>query len=536
MDSIVATAIIGTGQLSNQELTTGTSIDALVEQLGNGDIERKLLLAAGSLALYRQAGRIPEQAPEPPQPADPESIHACLAKVAHLLQGLLQGEQRELLPEALYRLKQGGQRLPYELLPLALGYGAQSKEIRPALFAVLGERGRWLSQFDKAWAWVAQFLTETSTTLPENAETLWQEGTLGQRRQLLARMRSVEPAKAREWLSDVWKKEKAETRAELLATFKTGLSSDDEAFLEKALDNRSEIVRDISATLLARIPTSALAQRMLARADAMLTYANGTFSITLPPEIDASWQRDGITAPPNRRDAPTWYARQLLTLIPPTHWEERFCISPATIVTTLTEAIRANQDKMLQAISKSALIDAEEGNAPGELLLRCWSYAATLFESPHWIEPLWAWWCANPDNSTIHDTSTTSIYQILGQRLPQKVAEKYALEHLIQAQNEQWTLLLPTLPAPWSKDFGDACLEALRKYMLTLDGQSYPSGQWQIALNTIIQRLPPACFEAALTAWQFPENTNTWQIQQWKNQLKTFKAFVRKRQQIIEEI
>jgi len=85
----------------------------------------------------------------------------------------------------------------------------------------VGERGRWLSQFEKTWTWVGQFLASESG----DAKTLWQEGTLGQRSQLLARVRSVEPAKAREWLTDVWKKEKAEARAELLSTFQTGLST-----------------------------------------------------------------------------------------------------------------------------------------------------------------------------------------------------------------------------------------------------------------------------------------------------------------------
>jgi hypothetical protein len=530
MDSIVSTAIIGTGQVSTQEITTGTPIDALTTQLGEGEIERKLLLMAGSLAIYQQAGHLAEQAPEPPQPAAPESIPACSAKVGHLLQGLLQGEQRELLPEALYRLKQAGQRLPCELLPLALGYGAQSKEIRPALFAVLGERGRWLSQFEKTWAWVTPFLA--SETVPDDAETLWQEGTLGQRSQLLTRVRSVEPAKAREWLADVWKKEKADVRVELLSTFQTGLSSDDEPFLEKALDDRSEAVREVSTALLADIPTSALTQRMFARADAMLTYTNGTFSITLPTKIDASWQRDGIKAlPSHKTDPQTWYARQVLALIPPTHWEERFSIAPSDIIADLI----IKKDKMHTATSKSALVESGRESAIGELLLVCWLYAATRFESPHWIEPLWAWWCKNPDTYPIRDISSASIYQALGKRLPQRVAEKYVQLEVFQKQSEQWALVIEALPTPWSADFGDDCLDALRSYIFGLDDKSYPGGSWQMAFTSVALALPPACFGAALGPWQVPEPT-TWQIQQWKNQLKTFAALVRKRQQIIEEI
>jgi len=532
MDSIVSTAIVGTGQVSNQEISTDTPIDTLVAHLGTGEIERKLLLTAGSLAIYQQAGRIPEQGPEPPQPAPPESIPACSAKVGHLLQGLFQGAQRELLPEALHRLKQARQRLPYELLPLALGYGAQSKEIRPALFAVLGERGRWLSQFEKTWAWVAQFLASE----PDDAETLWQEGTLGQRSQLLACVRSVEPAKAREWLMDVWKKEKAEARAELLATLQTGLSAEDEPFLEKALDDRSETVREISAGLLAHIPASAFMQRMLVRADAMLTYTNGAFSITLPTDMDASWQRDGVKALPQQNTDPqTWYARQVLALIPPTHWEERFSLSPVDILSELSNAAPVKRNKTQRVTSKIVSTAAEGENTLERLLLECWSYAVTLFDSPHWLEPLWAWWCKNPHTYTIRDMSSATIYPMLGERLPQKVAEQYILEQFVQGQSEQWSLVIEAIPTPWSQNLGDTCLAALRTYILELDGQSYPSGHWQMALTSVALALPATCFETALVPWQFPEHT-TWQMQQWKNQLKTFTTLVRKRQHMIEEI
>ena len=524
MDSIVSTAIVGTGQVNNQEISTGTPIDTLTAHPSAGEIERKLLLTAGSLAIYQQAGRIPEQGPEPPQPAASESIPACSAKVGHLLEGLFQGAQRELLPEALHRLKQAGQRLPYELLPLALGYGAQSKEIRPALFAILGERGRWLSQFEKTWVWVAQFLA--------SEETLWQEGTLGQRCQILTRVRSVEPAKAREWLADVWKKEKAEARAELLATFETGLSAEDEPFLEKALDDRSEAVREISAGFLAHIPASAFMQRMLARADAMLTYTHGTFSITLPTDIDASWQRDGIEKPSNRSTDPqTWYARQVLALIPPTHWEERFSIVPAEIIADLI----VKKDKMHTATSKNAFMETERESTIGELLLVCWLYAATRFESPRWVEPLWGWWCKNPETYPMRDISSASIYRALGKCLPQKVAEKYVQLEVFQKQSEQWALVIEALPTPWSADFGDDCLDALRSYIFGLDDKSYPGGSWQMAFTRVALALPPACFEAALGPWQIPEPT-TWQIQQWKNQLKTFTALVRKRQQLHKDI
>ncbi|HEV2654872.1 MAG TPA: hypothetical protein VGT82_07930, partial [Ktedonobacteraceae bacterium] len=123
MDSLVTTAIIGTGQAGNTETLTNTPVDTLAAELGATEMERRLLLTAGALAVYQQAGSIPATASAAPQPATKESLAVCSEKAAHLVQELLQGQQRELLSEALQRLKQANLRIPYALLPLALGYG-----------------------------------------------------------------------------------------------------------------------------------------------------------------------------------------------------------------------------------------------------------------------------------------------------------------------------------------------------------------------------------------------------------------------------
>src|SRR5581483_3186133 len=366
MDTIVTMAIVGTGQLGSKDVATATPVDALATRIPADDAERKLLLTAGAWSIYRQAGRQTRPAPEAPRPAAQESLHACSPAATNLLESLLQKEHDEVLPEALQRLKQLGQRLPYELLPQALAYGAQSKDIRAALIPVIGERGRWLGQLNSGWSWVAQFLA--GDTLPDDAETIWQEGTVGQRSAILHQLRAIDPAKARDWLNEVWKQEKAEARKKFLSAFNLGLSAADEEFLEKALDDRSEGVRTTAAELLARIPTSALAQRMLARADAILTY-DGTFKMKEPKEVDKSWQRDGIAVAPKGSKDKSWYQTQVLSLISPIHWEERFAATP------------------------EALIEAAKRHKQKNDILLCWSYAATLHQTTSWALPLWQWLC-----------------------------------------------------------------------------------------------------------------------------------------------
>ncbi len=504
MDSLITTAIVGTGQAGTTETITDTAIDMLAAQLGTAETERRLLLTAGALAVYQQVGSIPTEAPEAPRPAARESLTACNEKAAHLLQELLQGQQQELLSEALQCLRRVNLRLPYALLPLALGYGAQSVEIRPALAPVLGERGQWLSQFEKKWSWHQQFLTQAREL--DDAETLWQEGTSGVRRQVLARLRAIDPAQGRLWLANTWKQEKAETRALLLEALKVGLSNDDEPFLEQALDDRSETVRGTSATLLANLPTSAFAQRMLARADAMLTYRDKKFTLASPLPYDESWRRDGIQGP-KQNYSEEQVATQVLSFVPPAHWEERFAAAPTELI------VCANHLK----------VD----------LIAAWSNAAMLYGGPNWLEPLWAWWCSYPDHTTSQSTQLTTIYKALVTQIPQHVAEGYVQQQF--KQDERWHFALETLPSPWSVPFGHACLEEFRTRFLALDDTTYPSHQWQTTLETAAMALPPACFDAALATWQFPES-KTWQIQQWKQQLKNFTALIRMRKRIIEEI
>ncbi len=507
MDTIVTMAIVGTGQLSGKDVTTATPVDTLAAQLPADDAERKLLLTAGAWSLYRQAGRQTKPAPEVPVPAAEESLPVCSTTAANLLESLLQKEHDEVLPEALERLKQLGQRLPYELLPQALSYGAQSKDIRAALISVIGERGRWLGQFNPGWSWVAQFLA--GDTLPDDAETIWQEGTIGQRSEILRQLRAVDAAKARDWLNAVWKQEKAEARNKFLATFKTGLSAEDEGFLEKALDDRSEGVRTTAAELLARIPASALAQRMLVRADAILTYANGIFKLKEPKEIDNTWQRDGIPPAPKSSKDNTWYQLQVLSLIPPTHWEERFAATP------------------------DALIKAAKAHKRKNDLLLCWSYATMLHQTSSWAFLLWQWLCEHRDRGTVRDMYASEIHAALTGMVSQAEAEAYLLQY--PADSEQWQTALPTMTGTWSQAFAEHYLQSLRNAVASIKEKMQPVNAWSATLTNAARSLPPACFEAAMEPLELPE-AKDWQIHYWRHELDTFIELVRTRKRILEEI
>src|SRR5262249_29284633 len=367
MDPIVTAALIGTAQRSTDDTPTAPEVDTLIAALPEGEAERALLLRAGAWAVYKQAGLIANEALEAAAAALEERLQPCSPAAANLLRLLIGGQNNELLPEMLGRMRAAGLRLPFDLLPVALGI--RNNEYRAALAPVLGERGRWLAQFNNVWSWVGQTLADISGSLPDAAETIWQEGTAGQRVEVLRRLRAVDPAKARQWLEPVWRREKAEVRADLLGALEVGLSPDDEPLLEAALDDKAERVRAIASPLLLRLPTSALAGRMRERAEAALTYANGTLDAAPLTAVDKGWARDGLTekAPSGTGERGFWLG-QALERVPPSHWERRFGATP------------------------EALLTATAGSKWRITIAESWSKATTRFGETAWAVLLWQFW------------------------------------------------------------------------------------------------------------------------------------------------
>ena len=249
MNMLTQIALAGTAKVANDP-RTGTALDGLFDAVAGVERERALLLRAAGEATYARAGHLAEAGVALPEPAPDEHQKICSATAARLVGDMLQERHPQVLPEALRLLAEANLRLPPALLPVALSQHVP--ELRPALLPVLGERGRWLSRFNPDWSWAAEAGIETGAGLPANAEVLWQEGTPAQRLGILGRMRTEQPALARAWLEAAWREEKADFRSDALLRLDRGLSRDDEPFLDKALDDRSQSVRARAATLLAK--------------------------------------------------------------------------------------------------------------------------------------------------------------------------------------------------------------------------------------------------------------------------------------------
>jgi Family of unknown function (DUF5691) len=349
-----------------------------------------------------------------------------------------------------------------------------------------------------------------------NAETTWQEGTLAQRQAVLRLLRTTDPTRAREWLTAVWKQEKADVRCDMLATLEVHLSFEDEQFLEIALDDRAASVRSAAASLLARLPTSALSQRMGERANTMLSYTAKTLTITLPTTLEKDWLRDGIVEkPPYGVGEYSWWFTQVLSQVPPTHWEERFGVS---------------SDKIIA----SAYANADWSDT----LIANWASAALLHNDIEWCMVLWDWWCKKQ-----RGTSDLGVRTSLLAHMPQREAEERVSNIFNNPKHparKDWQEALAALPKPWSQPFSAVYLQQLRNYIVSLDFKKNYSpyyDPWYQSISTAMCALSPFCFAIALAPWIIPaeEQKANWQIEYWRNELHTFTEALRTRQRIFKE-
>jgi hypothetical protein len=516
--------------------TTGTSREAPpASGLPTDDLlgsakrspERDLLLRAGMHAVYRAAGRRGEPGVEAPEPAPEETLPACSAKAAEIVRRLLVAKRTEILLEALDRLRLAGLRVPHALLPAALD--VKQTELRPAMAAVLGERGLWLAAQNPNWGWAV------ATRESEDDETTWEEGALGERISTLRRVRGRDPALGLVWAEDVWKFEKADARVAMVTALETGLSSGDEQFLERALDDRSVRVREAAATLLATIPDSDYAARAAARADNILVRYEppagglrgvaaglsrrghaGRLAVEPPEHPDAGWRRDLPGDMPEREvGEKSWRISRALSVVTPAHWEERFGVTP------------------------SNLIAAARGDW-AMALFAGWCRASVLHRESSWAVPLWRS-CYRFEHEP-EDWQTWQIALSMANLLPQSDLA-FAIGQLPK-NGEMPSRLSSTLQAisdPWQPDLSEAFLEGLRRRISGVCQYGPAQGEepWVTALPHASISLASECLKRATGLREslercpgLPDHA----LRRWGPELEKFEETLELRRKLVEEI
>jgi Family of unknown function (DUF5691) len=487
------------------------------------------LLRAGMAAVYRAAGRKAETDVEEPVPASGETLPACSAKAAEIVRRLLVAQRTEMLREALDRLRLARLRVPHALLPAALD--VQRTQLRPAVAAVLGERGPWLAAQNPNWAWAV------ATRGSEDDETAWEEGALGERISTLRRVRGRDQALGLAWVEDVWKSEKADARVAMVKALETGLSPGDEPFLERALDDRSVKVREAAAALLSRLPGSAYAERAAERVDGVLVYyepatgglkgmaaelfggGRGRLVVDPPEDLDASWKRDLPGSGPmlwGVGESARSIARAMETT-PLEHWEDRFGLEPAAIVAAI------------------------EGNDWEAAVLIGWCRAVGLHGHRSWALALWER-CyrlghEDAERQAVWDVTISTLIGCVDQDSFAKVVSSL-LDDGDMPELLSHTFL--ALPGPWNDALSKVYFEALQEHArkVFFGRRVTTTAHWPNTLRAAAERLSPSCLDLArITLPDFPPDGQESHVKgHWRRELEKFEDTLELRRKLVEEI
>jgi hypothetical protein len=371
-DDLAAAATVG---LSHRTLPlTGSFAAQLsgvpaehVAALATGDQATALLDAAALMVCARRAGARPGPGVACPAPAAPDQAPEVPARAADLLVQALALDP-VLLADLLTAATRAGYLAPAPLLPRLLDAAVKHKALRPAVAAVLGNRGRWLAGYRPDWQRVSDaVLPAGAAVLPAGAavfpapaaslpagtgtgpdalagsagaDRVWETGRRGERHAYLEALRARDPAAAAGLLAAGWSRETGDDRADLLAVLACGLSAVDEEFLEAALDDRKASVRAAGRELLARLPGSAFNRRAVERAAPLLRLERQAVRreclvASMPEAADAAAVRDGISAQPpgSGVGARAWLLTQMIAAVPLAEWVTRFGREPDRIAT-----------------------------------------------------------------------------------------------------------------------------------------------------------------------------------------------------------
>lgn len=492
MTTLNKIALVGTARMTETP-STGTPVDDLVAGIEGLTPERRVLLSAGMLSIFRRAGYVPPTAASLPAPAPAETLPACSQGAARALGDVFIDGRLELLPEAFQLLTRARQRVPFTLLVDCLDL--RDRTYRDAARPVLGERGVWLAHQRAGWEWArARVAHEPDTS---ELTRIWEEGRSDDRLAAIVRLRDLDSTLARDLLISTWKQEPSEFRQSVLSALAFRLSKDDEEFLQMALRDRAGAVRAAAASLLARLPDSTFAARAIARADAFLDITRvqpsgvwdrmkaavprGDQQLTVvarPPErFNPEWEGDGFLAkPPKGMGERAYWLMQAVALVDPTHWSERAGATP------------------------SGLARAAWRGEWGATVLTAWSRAALLHEAKDWIVALWDSWLAADVGGDPHaEVVRRELLLQLFEEMPPDTAQDRMIALLrdpARAAGLEIESMLDRFVRPWPDVLGAVVLDAIDAALPL--GAAAPTLQLSGLIRVAGPALSAALFDRAL--------------------------------------
>ena len=506
-DDILATAVIGTEQREFNLHSREDELGRLLAQLSNTDREGFLLSAASVVSLYHGAGIT---APIDTQPVveacERDDVSRGSVRLGQHLALMLEGEFREVLPEWLAAMIKAGKRVPEEHLPALLDHGLVEPFLRKLILRVLGQRGEWLAAQNPDWLYATA----------RDEKDVWETAGREERLLLLASLRSADPDRARELLATTWAQESAKDRVVFLEKFAVGLNAGDETFLNEALQDRSVEVRRMARALLAGLP-SEFSRRLQELANQVLSFkkaliGKARIDVALPEEDPIAWLKANnieIDNPPRsamRSVGPkAWFLKELISLIPITHWSKLWQKPPL-------EIIRAGDES-----------EWRESFALGFVA------AAKRDRDPDWIEALVACTSTDPKQAPLIELVAylpAARLEVLSLRALQAessgLSDGHPAFHLLLAHRNEW-----------SDQLSRAVVSGIKK-RISRGKDNVVDWQTKTVLRQFARYVSPALCDELASNW--PTESESWP--NWSKGVDAFQsllAFRRDMHQAISE-
>ena len=524
--SIQKTLLLGTSRAANLSFDDmpETLQQALFENEKTDKPEAALWERVAAYDLWKRAGaQALSVKAQDGDIAAPDSWQPCSALAEKKLYLLLQGTYPELKQEWLTLAQQFHCHLPYRFLPAMLDLGVKQTDLRIAIEAVLGERGRWLARQRLEWQWAGRGDELTAEALTE----IWETGTLEQRMHVLRQVRAQDADAGRNMLTQVWKSEAPEHRVKLISCLNTGASSADQEFLELALDDKRKEVRAVAQAMLLTIPNSSLELRMRTRLDKLLLLEeakNGAqeLLINLPAERDKAMQRDGVGNGPHYGigEKAGWLL-DMLTAVSPLYWTEKWQLSAAQLLQLLA---KTEYQEVLMTAWAAALQNLVAAAAAKNNL------SAGLHE-----------WCVEISKTSLYEGgkhSASLIQQIskIWASIPSKQSNDF-LQGLLDDSPRLWTSaqlrllgllnLIAMQKLHWSAKLSLTIITRLRNSLISLGADHWFIKQ---ILSNLAMAIDPVQMKEYEYGW--PVTDSAWE--KWQAIIDDFLALLRFRSEMLQ--
>ena len=380
-------------------------VDALLAEIGKQGDDPALHFsrAAGALGACRLAAvALTPSSDTVPAPAsdDPHALDIAHPWSAALADVFADAPLR-VQYLACQRLAEHAAHLPTTVVPRALDAGRRSVPLRAVLPPVLGSRGKWLAQFNPEWKFAAP--TATAALAEDDSGKRWEEGSFDERLLHLRELRARDPAAARALLQSQLGEFAAKERLSFVEALADGLHDDDEALLQPLLKDRSRDVKLAAAMLLARLPASEHAKRLIGWVAPLVTSKRNLIGRTswqceAPQALDSAWAAAAVDGKRPQYEAlgeRGWWLYQLVRQVPLSWWSTHTGMSATELIawagkTDWKEALRRGWRERVGADDRDwieAMLDAG-GKAVGGDRAGLLALLPTPLRERHWPKTL----------------------------------------------------------------------------------------------------------------------------------------------------